>query len=260
MLGIIEGMTNEEYHADTTALSSSGLRTILNKSPKHYKLGDRKETDAMAIGTACHVALLEPQRFKDTYIQKPENMNFATKEGKLWKEENKGKKILSYENYEMCRGMYKSVYSNRLLRPILETSKKELTYFWQDSETGVPLKIRLDVLTEEGNVIDIKTTESAAPQDFQRSMHNYGYALQAFFYMEGVKNMLNRPDYPSFEFWAIERGAPYEIAIYTPGVESLKRAYIQMRNGVNIYKNCLDNNDWPGYGTEAQKIEEPYFG
>jgi hypothetical protein len=259
MLGVVE-MTNEEYHADTTAISSSGLRTIINKSPRHFKLGQRKETEAMAIGTACHTALLEPEKFRDTYTQKPENMSFATKEGKAWREDNQHKKILSFDNYEMCRGMYKSVYGNKILRPILDTSKKELTYFWKDKETGVLMKMRLDILTQENNIIDLKTTESAAEQDFKKSMHNYAYAFQAMFYMEGAKDMLDLSEYPFFEFWAIEKEAPYEMAIYTPGAESLKRAYIQLRNGLNIYKNCLETNEWPGYDLQAKQIEEPYFG
>lgn len=258
-LGIVEGMSEEDYRK-APGLSSTDLRTIVNKSPAHYKYAEREETAAMALGTAVHMALLETDKFARTYCQKPEGMNFATKEGKAWKEANQDKKILSFDDYEKCRKIYAAAQNNSMAKELLRDTKKELSYFWKDPETGILLKCRLDALKSDGTIVDIKTAEDASISGFRRSMTNYNYKTQAIFYMEGVKHMLNMEQYPEFKYLVIEKSSPFVMASYVNGVESLKAAYIEFRHGLEKYKWCKDNDSWPGYDNETTAVEEFYFG
>src|SRR6056297_780015 len=82
---IIRNESNEDYHANK-AISSSHAK-LAYKSLQLFKdnedgLIERKESPAMALGSAIHTAVLEPDEYTNRYIVKPEGLNGRTKEGK----------------------------------------------------------------------------------------------------------------------------------------------------------------------------------
>ena len=72
--------SNDQYHSHDS-ISASGLKTIYKKSVYHLINQQFKETPAMALGTAVHQALLEPDDFYDIY-HVIEKINKRTKAGK----------------------------------------------------------------------------------------------------------------------------------------------------------------------------------
>lgn len=68
--GVYEGIPNSEYHSGP-GISKSGL-DLVHRSPMHYNAvvtsaNDRTPTPAQEIGTAVHMAILEPEEFAKTY-------------------------------------------------------------------------------------------------------------------------------------------------------------------------------------------------
>lgn len=68
--GVYEGIPNAEYHG-SPGISKSGL-DLVHRSPMHYNAvvtaaNDRTPTPAQEIGTAVHMAILEPEEFAKTY-------------------------------------------------------------------------------------------------------------------------------------------------------------------------------------------------
>lgn len=68
--GVYEGIANHEYHCGP-GISKSGL-DLIHRSPMHYNAvvtaaNDRTPTPAQEIGTAVHMAILEPEEFAKTY-------------------------------------------------------------------------------------------------------------------------------------------------------------------------------------------------
>lgn len=68
--GVYEGIPNAEYHGGP-GISKSGL-DLIHRSPMHYNAvvtaaNDRTPTPAQEIGTAVHMAILEPEEFAKTY-------------------------------------------------------------------------------------------------------------------------------------------------------------------------------------------------
>lgn len=68
--GVYEGISNAEYHGGP-GISKSGL-DLIHRSPMHYNAvvtaaNDRTPTPAQEIGTAVHMAILEPEEFAKTY-------------------------------------------------------------------------------------------------------------------------------------------------------------------------------------------------
>lgn len=68
--GVYEGISNAKYHGGP-GISKSGL-DLVHRSPMHYNAvvtaaNDRTPTPAQEIGTAVHMAILEPEEFAKTY-------------------------------------------------------------------------------------------------------------------------------------------------------------------------------------------------
>ena len=100
---ITNNLTNDQYRQER-GISKSSL-DYFDKSPAHYLSSlsiKREETAAMAMGTAIHTAVLEPDTFSDRYVIAPENIDRRTKDGKAqWAElESSGKLILSAPDAE----------------------------------------------------------------------------------------------------------------------------------------------------------------
>jgi len=74
MLGIFKNLSNEDYHADRTAVSRSGLMEF-RKAPAKYwntylnpnRPEEKKDTPQMAFGRAFHTFVLEPHLFETQY-------------------------------------------------------------------------------------------------------------------------------------------------------------------------------------------------
>ena len=78
--------SNDEYHAQKS-ISASGLKEISKNSVYHHINRLPFESSSMALGTAVHTALLEPDTFYDIYYPLPEIKDARTKEGRLLKKE-----------------------------------------------------------------------------------------------------------------------------------------------------------------------------
>lgn len=82
-LGVTRGLSNEHYHGDRSAVSSTQLKRILI-SPAHFlsALHDPEDsTEAALFGTVLHGRLLEPEMFDGRFYAMPK-VNRAKKEGK----------------------------------------------------------------------------------------------------------------------------------------------------------------------------------
>src|ERR1700728_2473738 len=113
--GLYPTMTNAEYQA-ADAISNSRLAYADEaRAPIHYwaKYVDparkpEKRAPALIVGDAIHTACLEPDQFEDRFIERPDGINGATKEGKLSRAELSaraaGRQILRADEYETVRG------------------------------------------------------------------------------------------------------------------------------------------------------------
>src|ERR1019366_10805266 len=89
--------------------------------------------------------------------------------------------------------------------PLLRAKgRMEVSIF--DEWGGVPVRARLDKLTDEGAIIDLKKTVSAKPRDFIRQICYLGYAVQAAFYTRMLGDAAN-----GFAFIAQEANPPYPV-------------------------------------------------
>lgn len=254
------------------AISQSKLKD-LKQSPKHFwanhinpNLAPRIETEAMKFGKAVHSCLFENQYFQDTYKTAP-NIDKRTKSGKVLHEEflvnNANKIIISYDDMAAVKLIYDSILNKKTSKIILSNGLAEHELYWVDKDTNIECKAKLDYLIEpcaqfpNGLIIDLKTTTNAEPNEFAKSIYNFGYYNQQAFYCDAVKAIYKTDDYPPFIFIPVEKTAPFECS-FLAGDETMLNIGLQENlKLLNLYKKCLESDNWFGYEDKVQTIGLP---
>ena len=251
------------------AISQSKLKE-LKRSPKHFWTNhinpNRElptETDAMRFGKAAHMCLFEYESFINNYIIEP-NIDKRTKEGKLAFNEfltnNTGKSIISNDNMIAVKHIRNSILNNTA-SVILHNGLAEHELYWTDN--NIACKAKLDYLIEpsakfpNGLIIDLKTTINAEPNEFAKSIYTYGYYNQLAFYCHAVKTVYKTKDYPTFIFIPVEKTAPYECAFLAGDEVMLNIGLHENQKLLNLYKSCMETNNWYGYEDKVQTIGLP---
>lgn len=135
-------MTYQEH----PGVNPSSLKVLWKSSPMHYRYyltHPRKETPDMLLGTAVHMAVLQPEAFARSYAAKPEGHDGRTTAGKAWLASIPATTIiLSYAEGEAVRGMAEAVRASEVARPYLGPGQIEEPIYWTDPDTGILCKGR----------------------------------------------------------------------------------------------------------------------
>lgn len=219
-------------------------------SPAYYQLRlkqPQEQTEAMAMGSAVHAALLEPEVFKKNYAISG-SFDKRTKAGKesftLFCAENMGKIILSQKEYDEVIKMRDSVFEHPKANDVLSfniEAEKEIFFELE----GVPCKAKLDAIVPQINtVIDFKTARSSTAESFKRDAINMHYDLQAYWYYEAYKALYGSyPDY--YAFIVVSKEEPYPVGFFEVDGEFLDRGRYYALKYLNQFKKCSENNAWP---------------
>ena len=126
---------------------------------------------------------------------------------------------------------------------------------FSQTRTSFPVKCRPDYRFR--NVIyDLKTTASANPDDFNRSIRDLRYFVQAAFYLEVARQ--HHPLIENFVFVAVESSPPYSAACYELNPIYLKIGKIQMVADLEKYVTAM-RTGIKGYGTGVNYLEPDYW-
>jgi len=254
-MAIYYDLPAKEYFAKPE-ISKSGLDKIAQFPAMYLAYKNRPPTPAeeLVIGSATHTLTLEPEKFEREYIVAPPNMDRRTKDGKaaFSELEASGKQILSASQYELVSGMALSVRSNVTALELISGGNTEVSF---DAELcGVQVKGRCDYLRSDG-VADLKTTKSASPRGFTRSIVDYRYHVQAAIYTDLLE--ANGIFVPEFTFIAVEKTYPYAVGIYKLDMDAIERGRSLYQRDLAIYKHCMEVNDWPAYPEEVVTLSLP---
>ena len=262
-------LTNEQYHAHP-AISRSALSAIA-QSPRHfwhrYLNSDHDEpslpTPAMRFGTAVHTAVLEPELFLDTYAEAP-SLSRTTKAGKeAWAAAlAEGKELLTLEELFIIEEMHVSLFNHASSTKALRSPGiNEASYFADCPHTGLSLKCRPDRFLDSGWIVDLKTTQDASAKAFAKSTANFGYHIQAAFYMHVLKALGANPK--GFLVVAIEKTAPYAVQVFRISPSALAYGEQEMLTQLTRLRECFDTHPsdtpWPAYPETVQDLELPLW-
>lgn len=189
------------------------------------------------------------------------------------KQTEAGREIVSEEDLALDRAMVEAVWTllqNRQVAGYLESIKSEMVperiecslfapLQFKSSETTIQLKGRPDLIPSGPAYLDPKTTLSAHPADFAKSVHGYGYAIQAGFYcllselLQGHETAAHL-DFPKteFGFLAQETSPPYLAKLYWLPPAWIKwgkrRAQVILRETLTAH----ESGDWSGAGSDYE--------
>jgi len=258
-LEFLYDLPDEEYFAAPRA--SNSLLNELRKSPAHLQHAiahPPEPTPAMRLGTAFHVATLEPRSFDGIWARGSE-LSGRTKEGKAAKaeleEQFDADKILRPDDYDTVCAMRDSVLAHPIAGELLQGAATEAVAFWVDDDTGIECKAKIDALPLDGDpsnercVIDLKSTIDASPEHMAKAIHNFGYTRQAAHYLSPFD------DRDRFLIIACEKKPPFAVAIYEVSQAAMLRASFEVQGLLLLWERCLEefgwDNPWPSYTPDA---------
>ncbi len=255
---IITGMDEKEYRTHV-GLSYSELKLLFTMVPaecKAYREEPRDVTPAMQFGTLFHLAILEPDKFKEgiSHCVRPEGMSFVTKEGKAWRDAHAGIPMLTSDgalSKKAIEGMRESILSMPEARRVLEwRGNNEVAIFAEHPQTGMQLKGRCDKMSEDDKgtpvIIDLKTTDDA--RFFERKAVDMGYFLQDPYYR--LLSNLNGID-PLFIFIVVSTKIPHYCRIGTLTPNAQARNMERVEELLAIYSKLIEKNYWPAHRIDA---------
>lgn len=208
--------TDDEYFNGDHYGSSSICRALGFDGPSG-EVGD--------FGNACHIAVLQPDKFEERVATPPADVSIGSGAGqkermKEWRKANAAKLILGPKEYADALAMRDAMRGHHLVGPHLDRKEIvfERSFRATDSITGLHVRIRCDALSP-GAVSDMKTSESPSFHAFSRAVVSYGYHVQAALYVDVVTSILGRvPRY----FWiVVGKKPPFRVGLYEASQEWL---------------------------------------
>ena len=226
---LIFDLPSSEYHGMKDSFSSSQLKTMLEDPEVFHKkyitreIGKEDSIPAFDVGTYFHTSLLEPEKLAEECIVFP-GLARRGKEWEAFKEEHKGKAILTNSDKVTADKLIEAVRQSPVSMELLKNSRAEVSAFievyvmegevftfsegvgyclcshgWaaslldyeeddiKDFGIRIVLKVRADALgMGTGIISDLKSTTGNAKKDFemQSKVSAYQYDLSAALYLD----------------------------------------------------------------------------
>lgn len=279
--GVYEDIPVSEYFALPYFSNSRG--SLIKRSPAHL-LADIQDppgsTDSQKLGVAIHSAVLEPMIFAQQFaLAGPcvEELKSGKRKGlpcgntgrschgNAWycgqhtpPTDPENVTALSPDDWAACIGVRDSIRANPRLRKLLEApGRTELTVVWDDEETGMRCKARIDRLCEAygGIVFDLKTTTDARAEVFERKLFEYGYFRQSGFYQDGLR--AHGIDTTHLVICAAEKERPYATSGFRLTDAATEAGRDEMRALMARYAECVRSGVWPAYDDKINEISLP---
>lgn len=251
--GVYRDVSHSEY-LSWSACSASRLSDMERSAAYcRYQIGHHEEpTEAMEFGTAVHMLLLEPARFDRTYEARISGSG-VTHEVKadVARINGAGRIALKPAAWDDLMGMRGSVNGHDLAGKLLAVPEcdRELSIVWdQMTPSGIPVrcKARPDLYDPESElIVDVKSSIKAHPGLFPRAMFAAGYHRAAALYLAGMAAVGLACD--SYLFLAIEKTAPFEVALYAIEGASVEVGRDSFLSLLDRYGRCQLKNEWPPY-------------
>lgn len=226
-------ITNKEHHAGDY-ITSTSIKRALSKTMASWKLAQEEgesDTDAMRLGRLIHIAVFEKDKWDDLVMMAPTNKDGSplqkrsNADKETWAKfatqlASTGKDYCSVPEKEKCFAISDSVWSNPDAAKWLASGVAEVSGIAESEDYG-KLAIRPDWRCADRQVIvDLKSCQSASPNEVPRAIVNFGYALSAAFYVD-IARVIDKKDY-DFVWIFVEKEPPYNVACYCAPPEVLE--------------------------------------
>lgn len=268
--GIHEGVHMEDYLSGvglpSPCVSASDLVNLDTEcaayAHAYWRCNPNREpnedTDATAFGSAFHTLLLEGREvFNSRYAIKPQGLNLATKDGKAWKEENAGREFVSYDDFLKLSRMHAAVLRGPAGDVLRSPRVAESTIIAKDTDTGLWLVARPDLIVNGRLLVNLKSARSPKPEEFERQLFALRYYLGDAFYRLAAR--FAGIEAPAHAFLIVGKDAPH--LSYLAALKPELSAYADrcVRTLLDQWASCISFEDWPSYTAHTIEIGLPVW-
>lgn len=242
--GIRLGVPELTYHTDTRTLSASGAKTLL-RDPERFaweRDHGRPPKAAFDLGGVVHALVL---RSGDERIRIIDATDWRAK----WAQDARkaawaaGLTPINRTEFLQATKIAGAVRRHPLASSIFTNGQSEVSLYWDDPETGVACRARVDYLRPD-MIVDLKTARygSGTADAFGRYAASYNYPLPAAVYTEAVE-VLTGKTLP-FITVTVETEEPYIVRAYRYTDGDLDSGLIQWREALREYAKRTASGDW----------------
>jgi len=240
------------------AINISSLKAF-SRSPAHALVGfeeEKENSDAMAIGSLLdHKILGTPYLWTTSPFD-----DYRTKDARAWRDdqEARGVTVFKQEQLETVNKMVEAVRAHPFAsRLFAEPGRAQVGIFGEFE--SCERKGLIDWLPDKLPVIvDLKKTRDASRHGFRRQMGQLRYDVQAAYYRDLYRDITGETR--AWQWVCVEDQAPYAVAVYQLGIESLDKASATWQSWIRQWIACEDTDSWPGYnGDTIVAIESPNY-
>ncbi len=250
--------------ADYAAAVGINFSTLkhMARSPLHYQYALQHppaETPAMLLGRATHTAVFEPDRFQLDYAVWP-----GDRRGNAYLQfaegcQAQGRSVLRESEYETALAIRDSVRGTPEVAALLSKGYPEVSLFWNNPPTGMGCKGRLDWISGEGAILDLKETSSIDPREFSAHAWRMGYFQVAAMYQEAYAVSSGMGSILRCGIIAVESNPPHACRLFWLDTESLSRAWGEYVTWLERVQECSETGIWPGPSPVESELAAPVW-
>ncbi|MFT4295618.1 MAG: PD-(D/E)XK nuclease-like domain-containing protein [Micropruina sp.] len=256
--GLYAGIADDVYHADPVpagSLSVSGAKVLAEVPARyHYDLthpaAPRREFDhghaahQLVLGVGQQIVELAADNWRSPKVRAVADEQRAA-----------GRIPLLAPDAAMVRAMRDQLRQHpRAVELLSGDGQAEISAF-REIDPGVWLRARFDWLAP-GRVVDYKTAVSADPAVFVRRAVEYGYHMQAAWYLD-MAEALGCDVRDGFRFVVQEKRPPYLVSVVRLDDDTVDLGRAWNAFAIALWRDCRASGEWPGYPAGDVTVTAP---
>lgn len=249
---IVRDMSAADYHA-VPALSAGGAWLLASEcaalywhfSPFNPACAPSKNGKPMDVGTAVHLAALEPARLAQRTVLIDAD-DYRTKVARDSRDAAyaAGLRPLLTKDAVLVDRLSDAIRGNRHAAELLDGADTEVSYFWEAD--GIPCKARADAVSRDGRMADLKASASAAPAFFRRQAFDAGHFLRDPWYRDGWE-CADGKRIAEYWFIVVSREEPHLVTTCRLDDRAIEWGRQKIRRAMTLFRHCRERNVWPPY-------------
>lgn len=176
-----------------------------------------------------------------------------------------GKRIIKMFTLQRAKRAVEVMEQNENAMSLIQCSKRQvmITALYHDDATGlvIPVKLMLDLVPNVSHprwgksLADLKTCACCNPPVLEKTIFNYHYDAQGFFYQH-LYTLATKEDRPDWVIVAQENKPPYEVADPLPLLSTnfLDIGKSKISFALKYYARCLKDEKFPSYSVGQRAV------